>query len=353
MKAKCIAFDGFFYWNLYDLAEKVYIVMDGLRKSQFDRLPKKGKHTHIIHAICKIIAGQRQRIPRAEIVDEEPLVREYDVTVHHFYSMSQDALFTILRGRYGVSLDALKKITVDDRVAGLVITKAPLCEYLADLTGRSRGGDRQALDASWSWKNAGLQLLHTNFIDSTVLVTIPPKWFEEETKNKIDEFMGAGTYDEHGDFDPNNPSRISLPWTSKDTAAIFTRLNKEYHVTIDKYTMGTGGGPGDDANFAAWQQQDECNVVRYTNQLSNIYLSVVHSWDKQFGFPFVSVKDNIPSECTIDTQFGNLDDGWDTSIDMTTPQNQSVRSSKHLLKERKELRGHLRNYQSKGLRALK
>jgi len=136
-----------------------------------------------------------------------------------------------------------------------------------------------------------------------MMVTIPPKWLDAETKEKIDEFMGEGTYDEHGQLDPNNQTRISLPWTVKDTTAIFTKIDKEYHLTMDKYTMGTGGGPGDDANFAAWQQRDECNVVRYSNQLSNIYLSVVHSWDKQFGFPFVSVKDVLPTECAIDSSF--------------------------------------------------
>jgi hypothetical protein len=80
---------------------------------------------------------------------------------------------------------------------------------------------------------------------------------------------------------------------------------------MDKYTMGTGGGPGDDANFAAWQQRDECNVVRYTNQPSNIYLSVVHSWDKAFGFPFVSVKDPLPTECAIDSSFDFSQDNFE------------------------------------------
>ena len=222
-----------------------------------------------------------------------------------FYSLSQKGIFDVLRSRYGESLATTMKITVDDkiRVAGLVITKAPLREYLPDLTGRSRGGDRQALDASRSRRNAGLSLLHANFIDKTMTVEIPAKWFEDETKHKIDEFMGEGTYNDHGGFNPNNQSRIALPWTVKDTTAIFNKLDKEYHTTMDKYTMGTGGGPGDDANFAAWQQRDECNVVHYTNQSAHIYLSVVHIWDKQFGFPFVSFKDPLPLECAIDSSF--------------------------------------------------
>ena len=35
---------------------------------------------------------------------------------------------------------------------------------------------------------------------------------------------------------------------------------------MDNYTKETGGSPGDDASFAAWQQQDEHHVVQYTYQ---------------------------------------------------------------------------------------
>jgi hypothetical protein len=318
-KARHIAFGGFFYRDLYTLAEHVFDSIDGKRDSEFTRLPKKTQRTVVIHAIGKIVAGQRRKETRADMAGNHFIeLSEYEGCTH-FYSLSQKGIFDILRSRYGESLATTMKITVDDkiRVAGLVITKAPLREYLSDLTGRSRGGDRQALDASRSRRNAGLQLLHANFIDKTMAVAIPPKWFEDETKEKIDEFMGEGTYNEHGGFDPNNQTRIALPWTVKETTAIFNKLDQEYHKTMDKYTMGTGGGPGDDANFAAWQQRDECNVVRYTNQPAHIYLSVVHSWDKLFGFPFVSFKDPLPMECAIDSSFdmsGIGDDFDDNNI---------------------------------------
>ncbi len=152
MKTLCIAFGSYFYRDLYDLAEKVYNVMDGLRESEYNCLPKKSKRTSIIHAIRKKIAGQRRKIPRVEM-SNEPLLNDSKYNgIFYFYSMSQEPLFKILRGRYSVSLASQKKITVNDkvRVAGLLITKAPLHEYLPDLTGRSRGGDWQALDASQS-----------------------------------------------------------------------------------------------------------------------------------------------------------------------------------------------------------
>ncbi len=107
------------------------------------------------------------------------------------------------------------KITVADKVcvAGLMMTKDTLREYLPNLTGKSWGGDRQALDASCARRSAGLNLLHTNFIHENMIVTTPAKWFHDMTKESIDNIMGDGTYNENGIFDPNNPARINLPWT--------------------------------------------------------------------------------------------------------------------------------------------
>jgi hypothetical protein len=81
-------------------------------------------------------------------------------------------------------------------------------------------------------------------------------------------------------------------------------MDKEYHMVMDKYTQGTGGGSGLDENYVAWQQCDELHVINYTNQQASlIYLTVVHMWDKMYGFPFVSVKDTLPLECAIDSCF--------------------------------------------------
>lgn len=70
------------------------------------------------------------------------------------------------------------------------------------------------LDASHARRNAGLQLLHENCIGQTMTVTIPLKWFHDDTREMIDEFLGEGMNEEHGKFDPNNLSQIALPWSS-------------------------------------------------------------------------------------------------------------------------------------------
>lgn len=78
-----------------------------------------------------MIAGQFQKVTRAEMVNEN-LMKQKEYKSHsHFYVMSQEVLFDHLQSQYGVSLAAMMKITVNAKVCipGLVIMKAPLREY--------------------------------------------------------------------------------------------------------------------------------------------------------------------------------------------------------------------------------
>ena len=58
-------------------------------------------------------------------------------------------------------------------------------------------------------------------------------------------------------------------------------------------------------------------TCRYTQQASNLYLAVVHIWDKLYGFPFVPRRDPMPEDCTIDNivdfECENEDDEDNTS----------------------------------------
>lgn len=69
---------------------------------------------------------------------------------------------------------------------------------------------------------------------------------------------------------------------------------------MDQYTKGTGGGPGALEYFAAWKERDSSNVIKYSQQAANIYLSVVHMWDKVFQFSFVQERSLMPEGSVID-----------------------------------------------------
>ena len=93
----------------------------------------------------------------------------------------------------------MKKIPTDDKVqiAGIAITDSDVCAYLSDMTGRSRGGDRQSLDGSRSHRLAGLCLLHQKFIDIEVTVNLPDGWLSSSAHASVDQFLGDSIYDKH------------------------------------------------------------------------------------------------------------------------------------------------------------
>ena len=123
---------------------------------------------------------------------------------------------------------------------------------------------------------------------------IPEDWESEETHIEINRLRGAGTFDEHGQFDPNNPNHSALSWTPTEVEIIFKQVTLEYNKAMEPYTMGTSGGSVATENFNVWQEHDLTTVVTYIQQSTFIYLSLVHIWDKKYIFSFVNVKDKLP-----------------------------------------------------------
>ena len=137
-------------------------------------------------------------------------------------------------------------------------------------------------------------------MDKDVVVTLPEQCEDQETAHKIDERLGAGTFEEYTQFDPNNDSRIKLPWQIKEVQATFKLVAKEYQAMMDKYMMGTGEGDGDEANFSNWWECDDTRTATYINgQNSNLCLSLIYMWDKKYNFVFVEKKDPLPAHMGI------------------------------------------------------
>ena len=75
------------------LVEEVYKLIDAKRSSEFNRLPNPCQRTTVIHAIGKIIAGQRRQTAQTEIDDEVLMDRDEYGSCSHLYVMSQDVIF--------------------------------------------------------------------------------------------------------------------------------------------------------------------------------------------------------------------------------------------------------------------
>jgi len=181
------------------------------------------------------------------------------------------------------------------------------------MLGKSKGGTHTELDAASSKSHRGFNMLHEKFVDKEVIVTLPEKWEDPDKACKVDERLGAGVFEEHAQFDPNNESRIAMAWQLKEVQGVFQQAAKEYQSMMDKYMMGTGGGDGDDANFLNWWERDETCTATYINgQNSNLYLSLIlmYMWDKSYNFVFVEKRDPLPGHMGIgDIYNGDNDDG--------------------------------------------
>lgn len=191
------------------------------------------------------------------------------------------------------------------------MTNDDIRQLLPDMLGKSKGGTRTELDAASSKSRRGFHMLHEKFVDKEVIVTLPEKWEDPDTARKVDERLGAGVFEEHAQFDPNNESRIAMAWQLKEVQGVFQQAAKEYQSMMDKYMMGKGGGDGGDANFSNWWERDETRTTTYINgQNSNLYLSLMYMWDKSYNFVFVEKRDPLPGHMGIgDIYYGGNDDG--------------------------------------------
>ena len=92
----------------------------------------------------------------------------------------------------------------------------------------------------------------------------------------------------------------------KDIVHILHSTLKTYKKVMLGYMKDTGGGPGEDEGFVSGKNRDsEMFSNAHVLGQNNIYLTIVHMWDKSVGFVITEVKDPIPSDFTIDETVGD------------------------------------------------
>ncbi len=231
-KYKNVAHGGYFYPELYSLADNVLALLETKRLEYFPRLPALQKNmSNTINIIGKLIANCQFSCAGGDVHSigvDGGLIKMIDSAEYagrqHFYILLQQKLLELLFEEYGVEGET-KEATTDNKiqVAGIVFGES--CKYISDMLGSSRESKiRAELDAAASRKLAGFCALHTKFIDKEVVVTLPEKWTLEETKCSIDGLTRQGLYDQFGTFDPNNAAQIALNWTQKDVGGIFGKV---------------------------------------------------------------------------------------------------------------------------------
>ena len=318
-----VYFEGMLYPSLYKLAEEFYKKMSE-HADLFPRLPTQTNKTKAIHSIGKMIAKRRVSVARSDVhglpfgeVDLELFNSDEYATMNELFVLPQRDIVQHCNLNYGKAAET-RKPTTDDKVraVGIVMTNDDVRQLLPDMLGKSKGGTRTELDAASSKSRRGFHMLHEKFVDKEVIVKLPEKWEDPDTARKVDERLGAGVFEEHAQFDPNNESRIAMAWQLKEVQGVFQLAAKEYQSMMDKYMMGTGGGDGDDANFSNWWERDETRTATYINgQNSNLYLSLMYMWDKSYNFVFVEKRDPLPGHMGIGDIYNGDNDNGDGELE--------------------------------------
>jgi hypothetical protein len=192
---------------------------------------------------------------------------------------------------------------------------------------------RLLLDEFKQQKRLTMNLLKNKFIDMEEKVDFPEKWHDASTKEKLDEKHGDGAWERFTkEMDPNKKERIELDWTQDHIEVLMKHVVMEYNKVMFDYQKNTGGGSGDEALFVDWEEREDTRFFDYDHKIkNNVYLTAIHMYDKQFGFPLTLKVDTIYHGFAIDD-------------DDTTQKTTSTRtSSPHpdviddIAKEKKEL----------------
>eukprot|EP00956_Cyclotella_meneghiniana_P000827 scaffold952_cov56-Cyclotella_meneghiniana.AAC.2 len=302
--------------TIYDLASDIHQLMLPKKAEYFGKMANT--KTVPIHMIGEWIVTNRRLVSRGDFhtgADQEFLdltTRPEYLERQEFYFLSQKDVMRHFCSRWGESLKDALTPTIDDKLRiGLLLFHEDVREYVPDLLGKtlaapngqSNNNNRSNMDANTGRKNSARTILHNMFTDKEIVLEFPSQWLDPTTHEKIDEIKGAGTFESFANFDPNNESRIKLPWSFKDTMTVLTKFLTEYRTFMMKWTKDTGGGSGSDATYTCWQERDVCSTVSYQHQMAHLYITPVYMRDKEYSFLLVEKKDNLPKDCQFEDDF--------------------------------------------------
>ncbi len=336
-RVKQFFFKDRFYKYIYELANTFYINLQK-HENLVPKLPKNKSDT--VKRVCEYILlncnkfsiGDVHNHPEGaaflELCGSSKLSAKND----SIYILSQQDLLSHFYQFWVPNERDYMKPTPDDklRLMGILLSDQ-VRDYLPDIMGISSGGNRQQLDASRGRQALGWNLTLDLYIDLNHTVHLPERWCLEETRNEINAELGDDGYDKYGKFNPNRQDRISLPWTLPLLKTMFGMVRKSYNRVMERYTMGTGGGPGMPENYVIWQERDETTFTGYISQVTaDLYLTIVHMWDRMYDYPFVTTREQIPQEARIDDRESEqLSDG---NVSSTGSKSDSTQK-KNLFKE--------------------
>jgi hypothetical protein len=344
-KHKHITHGDYHYSKIYTLAEQLYGIYEGKKNEGASFQKLSVNKSNVCHAIGKCILSLRYHKARADIhavTDTEllsfinlPAYRDQD----SFYFVRQADVLKVFYDANTSSVRDKMRYTQADRLrAILLLFEEDMREYIPFCLRGKDKSDRLCLDEWDSKRRRCYHLIRDKFTDAEVTVDLPEKWFDEDTKMKIDEKHGFGKWDEYTKkLNPNDPERISLPRTNDDMKSLIGTTLVDYNKIMNDYQKNTGGGDGNEALFVSWEMREEITFLNYDLKVKdNVYLTIIHMRDKQFNFPITIITEPIDPEFQIDDDL--FKDDETPSTGRSTPIfSRSTIDSVPLTKERRAL----------------
>ena len=270
-RAKHIRFGDRLYPKIWQLSSCYYKAV--LKKHRNEIVTKMSKNdSDNIKYLGQAIIEMRFRKGRGDLHSAAADHVQMELVTHDamhcelefVYFLSQRELLKWALGRWSPTMDDKKRATDDDRLRLLLIMfTEEMRPWIRYLLSAKDPNDRLELDAWTGKRNTAQHLLHTKGIDPDVVVSMPNLWTTDAARQKVDSHYGTkGVYNAL-QFNPNNPARINMPWTKKESTAIVASVLVHYRKMMELYTKGTGGGDGDPVAYSVWQERDPHAAVTY------------------------------------------------------------------------------------------
>lgn len=255
------------YKDLYALAKKL---VDNLDKGGFVSLPKN--KTVCRRGIAKALLARRKWIGDAE---------------NGSFILSQEEIVGFICARWspmaGVGTGGVGATDNDKiRLIGILLSEEHCLDYeiingYHISTGNRADIDNPAMRTKAAWARVAI-----TFNNNEWKVAHPQLW---DTASDKPGFV---------DLDPNDASRFSLIRDGIWLSNLYKAIIKDYKVSFEKYTKGTGGGPGDPCDYHDWENRPDVTFHRYADE-SKLFLTWIYMRDKEIGFKLCSKYDEIPN----------------------------------------------------------
>jgi hypothetical protein len=166
------------------------------------------------------------------------------------------------------------------RLVGILLSEEYSLDYDIILgnyfaTGNRADIDNPAMRTKEAWARIAFGFSNNNYT-----VSNPRMWETAMDKPGFD------------DLNPNDQSCFTIGRDGKWLTTLYKDIMSDYRVSFEKYSKGTGGGPGDPADYSDWERRPDVTFDRYSN--GKLYLTWMYMRDKEVGFKLCAKYEDIP-----------------------------------------------------------